>query len=129
MGQYEDVIKVIKDTFRDIAKDVYEDSQVKCPKNQNGTNELRNSGVFDEATNSVGLVYTAPYADVVENGQKESSQVVGRYTRRDGTTVRPHIQRVPEKKGVHFIQTSVEEQETRVESRVDSALRNNFKVK
>lgn len=129
MGQYEDVIKVIKDAFTDAAKDAYEQSQVLCPKTQDGNNDLRNSGVFDEASNSVGLVYTAPYADTIENGQKAHTQVVGKYTRRDGVTVSSHIQKVPERKGTHFIQTSVDEQEDTIESRIDSALRNNFKVK
>lgn len=125
MNTLEDVINIIKRAIKNRVKEAYFNSQENCPV---VTGNLKRSGVYNENENSCGVEYTAPYAEIVEEGIKEGIKAVAPYIKSDGTRVSGYTMNSKGREGKHFLGNEVDSTEEELEKVVDNALRGNFKV-
>lgn len=120
------VEEMIKKAIVEKAHEIFEATQENCPIK---TGRLKRSGSFYQTGNIVGLVYTAPYASLVEDGMKAGTRLVGAYITSKGKVVSAHHSYYSERPGRHFIKNAVDEGESTLLESVDSVLRNNFRVR
>lgn len=91
------------------------------------TGFLRKSGSFQILSNGCKIVYAAPYASIVENGQSAGRQRVKTYFRKDGSLVAGHYKYVHALPGKFFIKRAVDQAFLRLNDEFDTQLRARFK--
>jgi hypothetical protein len=123
---FEDRVRdVITQAIKSKAKEIYDESQTNCPVK---TGFLKYSGTYFDVGNLVGLMYSAPYSSIVENGQKAGWRTVASYATSSGKIVSAHTSWRSATPGRHFISNAVDNGKQTLSKEVDGALRQNFKV-
>jgi len=125
MDPTEQLIEIIKDSFREKAKEVFDSTQESCPVI---TGTLKKSGSFFDTPSECGLMYTAPYSELVNDGIKPGVKTTRAYLRRDGVRVGSYTYYTHGRKGRHFVDNAVDSGAESIAQSVDDALRSNFKV-
>jgi hypothetical protein len=119
------VREIITLAIKQEARKVYDDTQERCPVR---SGFLKRSGSFFDTGNTVGLIYTAPYAELVNRGMKEGWHTFSSYMTSKGTRVSSYTAWQPAKPGKHFIDAPIASSKVLLSRIVLSELQRNFKV-
>lgn len=120
----EKIREAILEAIREKAKEAFDKSQNVVPVK---TGNLKRSGEYKEIDDGGQILYAVEYASVIERGTESSIEVVNGFYRRDGTYVKSHTKKVSAKQGRKYIENSLKDAFSNLNSSLEYSLKRRFK--